>query len=117
MRFADFSQTSRDPDFQGRCAVGDLQEDKRRGCQQEGVQRSHQRHQNSRRTLFFNLSHLQKKVGVLAKDKFQGKFMTEWDESYSPVKPSLDEVDISPGIAMAMSVKDEDEQVSTSLPC
>jgi nucleosome binding factor SPN SPT16 subunit len=53
----------------------------------------------------------QKKVGILAKDKFQGKFITEWEESYKPVKAVLEEVDVSPGIAMAMAVKDEDEQV------
>jgi nucleosome binding factor SPN SPT16 subunit len=50
-------------------------------------------------------------VGVLAKDKFQGKFMTEWDEAYKPVKAELEEHDVSAGIAMALSVKDEDEQV------
>jgi len=53
----------------------------------------------------------QKKVGILAKDKFQGKFMTEWEDVYKTVKSELEEEDVSPGIAMAMSVKDEDEQV------
>ena len=51
-----------------------------------------------------------KKVGILAKDKFQGKFMTEWEDSYKLVKNEFEEHDVSPGIAMAMSVKDEDEQ-------
>ena len=37
--------------------------------------------------------------------------MTEWEDSYKPVKGELEEHDVSPGIAMAMSVKDDDEQV------
>ena len=37
--------------------------------------------------------------------------MTEWEESYKPVKARFEEHDVSPGIAMAMSVKDEEEQV------
>ena len=37
--------------------------------------------------------------------------MTEWEEAYKPVKGQLEEHDVSAGIAMAMSVKDEDEQV------
>ncbi len=53
---------------------------------------------------------MEKKVGILAKDKFQGKFMTEWEDSYKLVKNEFEEHDVSPGIAMAMSVKDEDEQ-------
>ena len=56
---------------------------------------------------------MQKKVGILAKDKFQGKFMTEWEDSYKLVKNEFEEHDVSPGIAMAMSVKDEDEQVGS----
>jgi len=50
-------------------------------------------------------------VGILAKDKFRGKFMTEWDEVYNPVKGSFEEIDVSPGITMGMSVKDDEEQV------
>lgn len=37
--------------------------------------------------------------------------MTEWDEAYKSVKSGLEEHDVSAGIAMAMSVKDDDEQV------
>jgi len=37
--------------------------------------------------------------------------MTEWEESYKLVKSDLQEQDVSAGIAMAMSVKDEEEQV------
>jgi nucleosome binding factor SPN SPT16 subunit len=50
-------------------------------------------------------------VGILAKDTFKGKFMTEWEEVYNKVKPNLEELDVSPGIALGMSIKDEDEQV------
>jgi nucleosome binding factor SPN SPT16 subunit len=56
---------------------------------------------------------LQKKVGILAKDKFQGKFMTDWEDSYKLVKGEFEEHDVSPGIAMALSVKDEEEQVNS----
>jgi FACT complex subunit SPT16 len=52
-----------------------------------------------------------KKVGVLAKDKFQGKFMAEWGDAYKSAKSDLEEIDVSAGIAMALSVKDEEEQV------
>jgi nucleosome binding factor SPN SPT16 subunit len=37
--------------------------------------------------------------------------MTEWEDSYKPVKAEFEEHDVSPGVAMAMSVKDDDEQV------
>lgn len=37
--------------------------------------------------------------------------MTEWGDSYKLVKNEFEENDVSSGIAMAMSVKDEDEQV------
>jgi nucleosome binding factor SPN SPT16 subunit len=37
--------------------------------------------------------------------------MTEWEDSYKLVKGDLEETDVSPGIAMSMSVKDEDEKV------
>lgn len=57
---------------------------------------------------------MQKKVGILAKDKFQGKFMAEWEECHKVVKGNFEELDVSSGIAMAMSVKDEEEQVCFS---
>ena len=38
--------------------------------------------------------------------------MTEWEDSYKPVKAEFEEHDVSAGIAMAMSVKDDDEQVN-----
>ena len=37
--------------------------------------------------------------------------MTEWEAAYKTIKGDIEEHDVSPGIAMAMSVKDEDEQV------
>jgi len=37
--------------------------------------------------------------------------MTEWEEVYKSVRAKVEQVDVSPGIALAMSVKDEDEQV------
>ena len=40
--------------------------------------------------------------------------MAEWEEAYKTVKGELEEHDVSAGIAMAMSVKDEEEQVPLS---
>jgi nucleosome binding factor SPN SPT16 subunit len=39
--------------------------------------------------------------------------MTEWEDSYKQIKREFEEHDVSSGIAMAMSVKDEDEQVGS----
>lgn len=39
--------------------------------------------------------------------------MTEWEDSYKLVRGKFEEHDVSPGIAMALSVKDEDEQVQS----
>ena len=36
--------------------------------------------------------------------------MTEWEDSYKHVKKEFEEHDVSSGIAMAMSVKDDEEQ-------
>lgn len=41
--------------------------------------------------------------------------MAEWEESYKLVKAELEEHDVSPGIALALSVKDEEEQVIPDL--
>jgi nucleosome binding factor SPN SPT16 subunit len=38
--------------------------------------------------------------------------MTEWEDSYKLVRGDLEEQDVSPGIAMALGIKDEDEQVT-----
>ena len=40
--------------------------------------------------------------------------MTEWEDSYKPTKTQFEEHDVSHGIALAMSVKDDDEQVIPS---
>ena len=40
--------------------------------------------------------------------------MTDWEDSYKLVKGKFEEHDVSPGIAMALSVKDEEEQVNSS---
>ena len=57
------------------------------------------------------LTKKQKKVGILVKDRFHGKFIKDWEQSYGRVKSSVEEHDVSSGISMAMSVKDDDEQV------
>lgn len=49
------------------------------------------------------------KVGILTKDKYQGKFINEWDPIWNGVKDSLDLVDVGAGISQALEIKDEDE--------
>lgn len=48
-------------------------------------------------------------MGVLAKDVFKGKFADEWRSIYK--SEAFEEVDVSSGIAMVMSVKEDDELV------
>ncbi|KAJ3107159.1 FACT complex subunit spt16 [Phlyctochytrium bullatum] len=50
-----------------------------------------------------------KKVGVLLKDKVFGKFVKEWREVMG--SSQLEEVDVTPGIATVLSVKDADDLV------
>ena len=38
--------------------------------------------------------------------------MSDWDASYKSIKGDIEEVDVSAGIAIAMSVKDDEEQVN-----
>ncbi|KAI9104535.1 FACT complex subunit-domain-containing protein [Phlyctochytrium arcticum] len=49
-----------------------------------------------------------KKIGTFAKDKYQGKLVTEWKDA---IKSSgkLEEVDISGGVANVLAVKDDEE--------
>lgn len=43
--------------------------------------------------------------------------MTEWEEAYTPAKKDLEEIDVSPGVGMAMSVKDDEEKKSIQSAC
>ncbi|RKO90481.1 FACT complex subunit SPT16 N-terminal lobe domain-containing protein, partial [Blyttiomyces helicus] len=56
-----------------------------------------------------------KTIGVVAKDRFDGKFITEWKSAIEKSGKKFDEVDISGGIATLMAVKDEDELRSVRL--
>ena len=48
----------------------------------------------------------------MTKDKFKGKFITEWIKKKESCETKFEDVDISSGLAAVFSVKDEDEQVT-----
>ncbi|KNC97903.1 chromatin-remodeling protein SPT16 [Spizellomyces punctatus DAOM BR117] len=49
-----------------------------------------------------------KKIGVFAKDRYQGKLVAEWKEAIKKAG-KFDQVDVSGGVASVLAVKDEDE--------
>ena len=49
------------------------------------------------------------KVGIVAKDSSSGPFITEWKNAFSELSKDVEEVDITPAISAALSVKDEKE--------
>lgn len=58
--------------------------------------------------LIESLSQL-KNIGVLPKDKYQGKFMTEWDPIFNEVKPNLELIDVTLNLSLILEIKDDDE--------
>ncbi|KAG4304385.1 hypothetical protein PORY_002095 [Pneumocystis oryctolagi] len=56
-----------------------------------------------------------KRLGVLTKDVFKGKFADEWRSVYR--SETFEEVDVSSGVAMAMSVKEEEELRCIRMAC
>ncbi|CAG8546885.1 17200_t:CDS:10, partial [Cetraspora pellucida] len=59
----------------------------------------------------------QKRVGLLLKDKTSGNFVQEWQNAYNNFKQDFEEVDIAPGIAYVLAVKDDDELRTTRMAC
>ncbi|OOF96217.1 hypothetical protein ASPCADRAFT_207592 [Aspergillus carbonarius ITEM 5010] len=53
-----------------------------------------------------------KKVGVLPRDTTAGPFAEDWRRAYAVLSKEAEEVDISPALSAALSVKDTDELVS-----
>ncbi|PWY68043.1 FACT complex subunit spt16 [Aspergillus heteromorphus CBS 117.55] len=53
-----------------------------------------------------------KRVGILARDTTTGPFAEDWRKAYTAVSKDVEEVDISPALSAAFSVKDTDELVS-----
>lgn len=49
------------------------------------------------------------KVGIVAKDTSSGPFVTEWKNAFSEISKDVSEVDVTPAISAALSVKDEKE--------
>lgn len=56
------------------------------------------------------ISENNKTVGVLTKDKYQGKFMQEWEPLWENFKPNITLVDVAHGVSETLEYKDEDEQ-------
>ncbi|KAL1917850.1 uncharacterized protein VTP21DRAFT_3684 [Calcarisporiella thermophila] len=50
-----------------------------------------------------------KRLGILPKDKFDGKIVNEWKDAFSEAGAGIEEVDVSGGIAAVLAVKDEEE--------
>lgn len=49
-------------------------------------------------------------IGVLAKDKYQGKFINEWNPLWDEVSSKFELKDIASGISETLEFKDEEEQ-------
>jgi nucleosome binding factor SPN SPT16 subunit len=51
-------------------------------------------------------------MGILAKDKFEGKAVVEWKTALGKYDPKPEEVDVSAAVGSILSVKDDEEAVS-----
>lgn len=49
-------------------------------------------------------------VGILSKDKYQGKFINEWNPLWNDFKSKLELKDVSVGVSETLEFKDEEEQ-------
>ncbi|CDK28120.1 unnamed protein product [Kuraishia capsulata CBS 1993] len=49
------------------------------------------------------------KVGVISKDKYEGKFIDEWNPIWNKSKEDFELLDVSVGISLALEVKDDEE--------
>lgn len=69
-------------------------------------------HNKSQFEKFFKeiLSSENNSIGILPKDKYQGKFINEWNPLFDEIKDKLDLKDVSMGVSETLEFKDEDEQ-------
>ncbi|QPG72988.1 hypothetical protein FOA43_000292 [Brettanomyces nanus] len=51
-----------------------------------------------------------KRIGILPRDHYQGKFMEEWNPIWEGAKAQFDLVDASVGVSKTLELKDEEEQ-------
>lgn len=51
-----------------------------------------------------------KKIGVLPRDHYEGKFMTEWEGVWKDSKDQFELIDASIGVSKTLEMKDEEEQ-------
>jgi Xaa-Pro aminopeptidase len=50
-------------------------------------------------------------VGTLPKDTTSGPFADEWKRAFADISKEVEEVDITPALSAAFSIKDSDELV------
>jgi nucleosome binding factor SPN SPT16 subunit len=50
-----------------------------------------------------------KKIGVLPKDKYQGKFINEWDPIFATIKSDVELIDVTLSLSQSLEVKDDEE--------
>lgn len=51
-----------------------------------------------------------KSLGIIAKDKYQGKFMAEWAPLWEEEVKAFTPLDVSQGLSISLELKDEEEQ-------
>lgn len=57
-----------------------------------------------------SLSESNKSIGILQKDKYQGKFITEWNPLWNDFQSKAELMDVAAGISETLEFKDEEEQ-------
>jgi nucleosome binding factor SPN SPT16 subunit len=57
-----------------------------------------------------SLSESNKTIGILQKDKYQGKFITEWNPLWDDFQSKAELMDVAAGISETLEFKDEEEQ-------
>lgn len=57
-----------------------------------------------------SLSESNKTIGILQKDKYQGKFITEWNPLWNDFQSKAELMDVAAGISETLEFKDEEEQ-------
>lgn len=57
---------------------------------------------------------MQRKVGTLPKDTTSGPFADEWRRAFAEISNDIEEIDITPALSAAFSVKDPEELVRIS---
>lgn len=49
-------------------------------------------------------------IGIISKDKYQGKFINEWSPLWDVESKKFSQLDVSQGVSISLELKDDDEQ-------